>query len=87
MRDYKVFLKGETEPIAVRADDVNLVSAEGPSLGVFLNFWRGASGDETAEVTVAAVPLEQVRYVLSARNDRGAGARRYPQRRRAAGAV
>jgi hypothetical protein len=69
MREYKVFLKGETDPLIVRADDVNLVSAEGPSVGVFLNFWQFAGDAEAAgshdDVTVAAVPLEEVRYVLS----------------------
>jgi hypothetical protein len=67
MREYKIYLKGEpaAEPISIRADDVNLVSADGPSVGVFLNFWLAAH-DGLDECTVAAVPLGEVRYVLSA---------------------
>jgi hypothetical protein len=66
MREYKIYLKGEpvAEPVTIRADDVNLVSADGPSVGVFLNFWLGPQ-DGAAEVTVAAVPLDEVRYVVS----------------------
>jgi hypothetical protein len=66
MREYKIYLKGEpaAEPILVRADDVNLVSADGPSTGAFFNFWQ-AGQDGAAEATVAAVPLDEVRYVVS----------------------
>ena len=62
MHDYKLFLKGAPEPVSIRADDVNMVSADGPSMGAYLNFWRTGAGGEW---TVAAVPLEEVRYVLS----------------------
>lgn len=70
MRDYKVFLRGLDEPLAIKAEDVNLVSADGPSLGAYLNFWQYVPEEtngrhESEDVTVAAIPLEEVRYVLS----------------------
>jgi hypothetical protein len=71
MRRYQVYLKGEGDVqtvLTIEADDVNLVSADGPSVGVFLNFWQlteEASAGTHGDVTVAAVPLGEVRYVLS----------------------
>jgi hypothetical protein len=69
MRQYKVFLKDAPEPLLISAEDVNLVSADGPSMGVFLNFWQfggaDAKGTRGEDFTVAAVPLEEVRYVTS----------------------
>jgi hypothetical protein len=35
MREYKLFLKGAAEPVLIAADDMNMVSADGPSIGVF----------------------------------------------------
>jgi len=65
MREFKVFLKGADEPVVIKAEDVNMVSADGPSVGVFLNFWMSDEKDGH-DLTVAAVPLEEVRYVVSA---------------------
>lgn len=70
MREYKVFLKGVDEPLSVKAEDFNLISADGPSVGAFLNFWQYIPEENNGrhdgeDVTVAAIPLEEVRYVLS----------------------
>lgn len=64
MHEYKIFLKELAEPVTVAAEDVNMISADGPSVGVYLNFWQRT--DDGSDFTVAAVPLAEVRYVLSA---------------------
>lgn len=65
MREYKVYVKGAAEPLSIKAEDVNLVSADAPSVGAFFNFWQYIAENAGEDVTVAAVPLAEVRYVLS----------------------
>ena len=61
-REYILFLKGESDPISITAEDVNLVSADAPTQACYLNFWEMGDSEEH---TVAVVPFEQVRFVIS----------------------